>query len=67
MNRHQLAQHILPGLLASGHFTEPAMGEESPWFIVEAVEIEGETIRCVPVVDAAYVLADLMLKKGKSK
>ncbi len=66
MNRHTLAQSILPGLLASGHFTQAPDGNEGPWFVIDAVfnTATKKTILTIPAITAAYALADKMIEEA---
>lgn len=61
MTRHTLAQCLIPGLLASGHFTMPQAYEEPPRLIVD--QMRGESF--FPVVEEAYRLADELLALEK--
>lgn len=58
MTRHQLAQCLIPGLLASGHFTLPQFGDEPPRLIVD----QSKGIAFFPVVEEAYRLANELIE-----
>ena len=60
-NVHELAQSFIPALLATGHFTLPADGDETPRLIIG--EANGESY--VPVIDEAYLLASILIKKAQ--
>lgn len=64
MNRHQLAQSFISGLLASGDFTTPSHCSDPAWLRTTTRKFHDGRIQKVTfsVIDAAYALADEMLK-----